>query len=149
MYYYLLNFYPPFLGAGIRVRKISPDISSVTVTMRLRWWNQNVAGTHFGGSLYAMCDPFYALILIEHLGRDFIIWDRESTIRYLKPGRGRVHATFTVTPQEMQSVRNALAQTHKSNFTFHTKIYGPGNEVVAEVDKVVYVRRKKTDRLAA
>jgi Domain of unknown function (DUF4442) len=87
----LLNLYPPYIGAGVRV-KTSPDLRTFEVRMRLRWWNRNVEGTHFGGSLYSMCDPFFMMILIEALGGGYVVWDKSATIRFRRPrrrGRGR------------------------------------------------------------
>lgn len=66
--FHLINFYPPFFGAGIRIKKISEDKTTVEVQMKLTFWNRNYVGTQFGGSLYAMTDPFFMLILIENLG---------------------------------------------------------------------------------
>src|SRR5882757_5628335 len=34
-----INFWPPFLGAGIRVTHIAPDMKAVDVEMKLRFWN--------------------------------------------------------------------------------------------------------------
>ena len=81
----LLSFYPPFLGAGIRVSKVSEDLQTIEVRMKLRWWNRNVVGTHSGGSLYAMCDPFYMLILLEKMGKEYMIWDKAASIRFKIP----------------------------------------------------------------
>lgn len=63
--FYFLNFYPPYFGAGIRYKKIGKDFTHFQLSMKLHWWNRNLVGTHFGGSLYSMCDPFYMLILME------------------------------------------------------------------------------------
>lgn len=60
IFFNLFSIYPPFLGAGIRV-KISKDVKTVDVVMKLTFWNRNYVKTHFGGSLYAMCDPFFFL----------------------------------------------------------------------------------------
>jgi len=62
--------------------------------MRLRWWNANYVGTHYGGSLYSMADPFFMVMLIENLGKDYIVWDKAATIRFKKPGRGKMSAGF-------------------------------------------------------
>jgi hypothetical protein len=93
-----MSYWPPFFGAGIRIREISDDFTYVRVEMKLRFWNRNYVGTHFGGSLYSMVDPFYMLMLIENLGRDYIVWDKSASIRFLKPGRGRVSAEFRRIP---------------------------------------------------
>jgi hypothetical protein len=86
----LLNVWPPFLGAGIRVNRFQPDWKGIEVEMKLRRWNSNYVGTHYGGSLYSMADPFYMLMLIENLGSDYIVWDKSATIRFKKPGKGRL-----------------------------------------------------------
>lgn len=54
----MFNLYPPFLGAGIRVN-IARDVKTVDVTLGMHFWNRNYVKTHFGGSIYSMCDPFF------------------------------------------------------------------------------------------
>ncbi len=53
-----LNLWPPFLFAGIRVRAIADDFRHARAELRMRPWNRNSVGTHLGGSLFAMTDPF-------------------------------------------------------------------------------------------
>lgn len=140
----LINFWPPFIGARIRVRRISPDFRAIDVEMKLRPWNQNYVGVHFGGSLYAMSDPFYMLMLMENLGRDYIVWDKAAEIRFRKPGKGRVHCAFRLTEQEVEAVRHALQTNRKVEPVFTVLIKDEADEVVAEVTKTLYVRRKES-----
>ena len=37
----LMNIWPPYLAAGIRVREIAPDWGRVRVELRAHWWNRN------------------------------------------------------------------------------------------------------------
>ncbi len=56
--------------------------------MRLRCLQpQRSAGTHFGGSLYAMTDPFFALMLQANLGGEYLVWDKAGSIDYIAPAR--------------------------------------------------------------
>src|SRR6202045_5341801 len=109
----LVNLWPPFLGAGIRIKHIAPDMKSVDVEMKLCWWNANYVGTHFGGSLFAMTDAFYMLMLMHHLGRDYIVWDKAATIRYKRPGRGPVRAEFRLTDGQIDDIREKLKNLPK------------------------------------
>jgi acyl-coenzyme A thioesterase PaaI-like protein len=138
----LLSFYPPFLGAGIGVSQVSDDLHTIEVRMKLHWWNRNVVGTHFGGSLYTMCDPFYMLILLEKLGKEYIIWDKAASIRFKRPSRTTVRAQFQISPQQIQEIRSEVDRIGRKDYTFSTRILGEEGEVVAEVEKLVYVRRK-------
>ena len=99
-----INIWPPFLAAGIHVRW-GADMRSADVEMRMHFWNRNYVGTHYGGSLYSMTDPFYMLMLIENLGRDYIVWDKAATIRFRRPGTGTVRAEFRLTQEQLDEIR--------------------------------------------
>src|SRR3954471_6769044 len=88
----LMSFYPPYLGAGIAITEVAEDLRAITVQMSLRPWTRNYMGTHFGGSLYAMCDPFFMFMVTQAVGPEYVVWDKAATIDFLKPGRGRVTA---------------------------------------------------------
>lgn len=138
----LLNLYPPYLGAGIRVKRISPDYREIDVEMRLRFWNKNYVGTHFGGSLYAMCDPFFMLMLIKNLGPGYIVWDKAAEIRFRRPGRGLVRAEFRLSAERVLEIRKALDTQEKLDAVFSVNVTGEGAEIIAELSKTVYVRRE-------
>jgi hypothetical protein len=137
-----INFWPPFLGAGIRVLHIAPDMKAVDVEMKLRWWNANYVGTQFGGSLFAMTDPFYMLMLMANLGRDYIVWDKAASIRYRKPGKGTVRAEFRLLDSQIEDIREKLKALPKYEPVFSVEIKDEAGVVVAEVEKLLHVRKK-------
>lgn len=143
MFRWLLNLYPPYLGAGIRVRRVSPDFREILVEMPLRFFNRNYVGTHFGGSLYAMVDPFYMLMLIKNLGPDYIVWDKAATIDFVKPGKGTVRAHFRLQEKVLQEIKQRVKDGGKFLPTFTVEVQDRQGEVVARVEKVLYVRKKK------
>ena len=138
-----INLWPPFLGAGIRVKYIAADMKAVDVEMKLRWWNTNYVGTHFGGSLFAMTDAFYMLMLMANLGRDYIVWDKAASIRYRKPGTGTVRAEFRLTDSQLDDIRDKLKTLPKYEPTFLVEVKDESGEVVAAVEKLIHVRRKE------
>lgn len=138
----ILNLYPPYLGAGVRVRYIAPDFRRVEVEMPLRWYNRNYVGTHFGGSLYSMTDPFYMLMLINILGPDYVVWDQAAEIVFRRPGRGTVRAVFTLTDEQIEEIRRRTADGSPWRPRFTVHVTDMNGDVVAEVVKVLYVRRK-------
>jgi acyl-coenzyme A thioesterase PaaI-like protein len=139
----LIRFYPPFLFAGIRVTHVSEDYRSAEVQMKLHWWNANFVGTHFGGSLYSMTDPFYMIMLMQNLGSDYIVWDKAATIRFRRPGRGTVRAHFRLAEEQIEDIRRQLVTQEKVEPVFTVQVHDESGEVVAEVEKLLYVRRKE------
>jgi hypothetical protein len=138
----LVNLWPPFLGAGIRIEHIAADMKAVDVEMKLRFWNANYVGTHFGGSLFAMTDPFYMLMLMANLGRDYIVWDKAASIRYRKPGKGTVRAQFRLTDAQLDDIRDKLKTLSKYEPVFQVEVMDETEEVVAIVEKLLHVRKK-------
>lgn len=138
-----INFYPPYLGASVRVMHISDDFRRVEVEMPLRFYNRNYVGTHFGGSLYSMCDPFYMLMLINILGPDYIVWDKAATIRFRKPGKGLMKATFELTEEKIAEIRAAAETQPKVEPLFLVLVKDEEGNVVAEIDKLLYIKKKR------
>ena len=141
-----VNFWPPFLGAGIRIKHIAADMKAIDVEMKLRWWNANYVGTHFGGSLFAMTDAFYMLMLMANLGRDYIVWDKAARIRYRKPGMGTVRAEFRLTDAQLDEIREKVKTLPKYEPTFKVEVKDEQGTVIAEVEKLLYVRLKDAER---
>lgn len=139
---WFMNLWFPFLGAGIRVTRLQSDWKAIDVEMKLRSWNSNYVGTHYGGSLYSMTDPFYMLMLIENLGRDYIVWDKAATIRFRKPGKGKVTASFRLSDEQLADIRRRLEAEDKVQPTFKVEVRDEANVVIAEVEKVLHVRKK-------
>jgi hypothetical protein len=110
--------------------------------MKLRFWNRNYVGTHYGGSLYSMTDPFYMLMLMDNLGPGYIVWDKAATIRFRKPGKGIVKAEFRLTGAQLDEIRAKLATQDKYEPTFVVQVKDETGDVVAEVQKVLHVRKK-------
>src|SRR5690606_7172443 len=109
----LINFYGPFVGAGIKLKSMSSDFRKAHVSMNLTFYNKNYMGTQFGGSLYAMIDPWYMLMLIKNLGDDYIVWDKAATIHFRKPGKGRVHAHFDLSQEQIDEIKKTLETQNK------------------------------------
>mgnify|MGYP001612079908 CR=1 FL=1 len=137
-----INYYPPFLGMNIRVVSHSPNYDTLIVQSKLARRNLNAVGTHFGGTLYAMCDPWFMLILMHALGDEYIVWDKAANIQFIKPGRGTITATFHVPPERVAEIRAAADRGEKIEPTFVADVIDEQQQVVTRVEKLLYVRKK-------
>lgn len=138
----LMNLWPPYVAAGIRVRKIAPDWKCVRVELKAHFWNRNYVGTHFGGSLFAMTDPFYMLMYIELLGRDYLVWDYGAEIRFVRPGRGTVRAEFRLDQSDLDRIVAETADGGKFLHQHHVSVVDADGNDVARVRRTLYFKRK-------
>jgi len=139
---WLMNIWFPFLFTGIRVTKISDDFRYVKVELRSHWYNRNYVGTHFGGSLFAMTDPYWMIMILRNLGSEYVVWDKAAEIEFVKPGRGLVTAEFKLEEAVLNELRGAAAGNEKVLRWFDIAVIDSQGDLVAKVRKQVYVRLK-------
>jgi acyl-coenzyme A thioesterase PaaI-like protein len=137
-----IGWWPPLLGAGIKLTRLDKHLREADVEMRLRRWNRNYVGVHFGGSLFSMTDPFYMLMLAANLGKEYVVWDKAASIRYRKPGKGRVHARFRLSEEKLAEIRAAVAADGRYDARFSIEIKDEEGGVVAVVERVIYCATK-------
>jgi acyl-coenzyme A thioesterase PaaI-like protein len=137
-----IGWWPPLLGTGVKVARLDKDLRAVDVEMPLRRWNKNYRGVHFGGSLFAMTDPFYMLMLAANLGEEYVVWDKAASIRYRKPGKGRVQAKFRLAEEKLAQIRGALEADGRYDARFVVEIKDEEGGVVALVERVIYCATK-------
>jgi hypothetical protein len=138
----IMNFWPPFWGAGIHIDRVSKDFTEIDVSLKLKFWNRNYVGTAYGGSLYSLCDPFYMLMLIQLMGKGYIVWDKAATIRFKRPGTTKVYAHFRITPEKIREFKEELKGKNKIEPTLTVNVVDGEGNVIAEVDKLIYIKNK-------
>jgi hypothetical protein len=81
-------------------------------------------------------------ILMTRLGRDYIVWDKAASIRFLKPGRKSVRAHFQIPPEEIARVKLEADTKGKLDAEYEVDVIDTDGVIVAKVHKTLYVRRK-------
>ncbi len=138
-----LNLWPPILFAGIRVVELSEDYRYARVELRMRPWNKNAVGAHFGGSLFAMTDPMYMLMLMANFHGDYYVWDKLADIDYVKPGFGTLYAEFNLTEGLLEQIRQNTSDGSKYLPVLPVLVKDRDGEVVAKLNRTLYLRKKK------
>ncbi|EDP99536.1 DUF4442 domain-containing protein [Shewanella benthica] len=138
----LLNLYPPYIGAGIKITHLSQDWRQLHVAMSVRWYNRNAVNTHFGGSLYSMVDPHLMLLLMQLLGRDYFIWDKAADIEFLKATKKTVTCVISISANDIEEIKQGTQGGDKYFPTFTLEIKDEMGEVIARVNKTLYVKSK-------
>ena len=142
LFRWALNFWPCIWGTGGRIIYLSEDFKRLTVKLPLSWRTRNVVGTIYGGSMYASTDPFFMLMLMRILGKQFVVWDKGCTIRFKRPAKETIFAEFQVTPQMLSDVQEKVAANGEASFTWTIAYKDKAGIVYAEFDKVIYVATK-------
>jgi len=138
-----MSLWIPNLFSGIRVRGFSADWTRATVELHVNVFTRNYVKTAFGGSMQAMTDPYFFMLVMHQLGRDYVVWDTRGEIEFIKPGRGVLTARFHVPAERVAEIRARATGGAKVLEWFETEITDRSGEVVARVRREVYVREKK------
>jgi acyl-coenzyme A thioesterase PaaI-like protein len=136
------NLWPCYRGTGARVTHIASDWREVRIRLPLSWRTRNYVGSIFGGSLYAAVDPFYMIMLIKLLGPGFVVWDKAASIRFRKPGRTTLQATFSLDDAEVAEIRRLLLEQPKVDRIYRLNLTDAQGTVHAEVEKTIHISRQ-------
>jgi hypothetical protein len=134
------NLFPAYRGTGARVTYIAADFREVRIALPLSLRTRNAVGTIFGGSMYGAVDPVYMIMLMRLLGRGYVVWDKSAMIRFRKPGRTTLTATFRIDEEELAAIRDATSHGEAVNRTYNVDLVDAGGVVHASVEKIIYVK---------
>jgi hypothetical protein len=134
------NLFPAYRGTGARIAYVADDFHEVRIRLPLSWRSRNAVGTIFGGSMYGAVDPIYMIMLIRLLGREFVVWDKAAEIRFLKPGRATLYATFKIGEEELTEIRKATADRPVDR-VYAVDLVDEAGVSHATVKKTIYIRR--------
>ena len=142
LFRHVMNCWPPFWGTRVHIESISPDWRQLRVRMKLSMINKNYVGTHFGGGVFVMTDPFYMVMLSNILGADYLVWDKAARIEFLAPGRTTVFASFEVSDAMLNEIYERTAAGEKFEPTYPVDILDGAQKLIARVEKTMYFRKK-------
>jgi acyl-coenzyme A thioesterase PaaI-like protein len=143
---HLLNFWPPFFFNGIKIVELASDYRYAKVTLNDRPWRRNINSSQFGGAMFAMTDPMYPLMLMGALGKEYLVWDKKADIDYIKPGHGKLTAEFWLGDAVLAEITAATEQGDKYFPQFLVHLKNQQGDIVCEVNRTVYVRKKRKHR---
>jgi acyl-coenzyme A thioesterase PaaI-like protein len=138
-----LNFFPAYRGTGARIDYIAADWREIRIHLPLSWRTRNYVGTIFGGSMFGAVDPIPMVMLIRILGPEFVVWDRASTIRYLRPGRTTLYSTILMPEDVTEEIKSDVASLRKIDREFELHLKDAEGVVHATCVKTLYIRQKK------
>lgn len=137
------NLFPAYRGTGGRVTYIADDFREIHVKLPLNWRTRNYVGTIYGGSIYGAVDPIYMLMLMQILGKEYVVWDKAATIRFKKPGKEALYVDFQVDQNEIDEIKR-LAETERSiDRNYNLELKDKNGVVHAFIEKTIYISKRK------
>ena len=112
------------------------------VSIRLNTRTRNRVGTVFGGSIYSSVDPYFMLLFMEVLGKDYIVWDKGASMKFVRPITGKVKCRFLITDELVAEVKQKVAAAGEYTFELPLKYEDEAGVVYATFTKTVYAASK-------
>lgn len=137
------NWFPAYRSTGARIEYIAADWQEIRIRLPLTWRTRNYVRTIFGGSMYGAVDPIYMVMLIKLLGDGYEVWDKAASIRFRRPGRSTLHATFRVDGAELAAIRAEVAEAGKSERRYTVDLTDGAGEVCASCEKLLSIRARQ------
>ena len=138
----LMNWYPMYFGTGGKILFWSADSKEVHLRLRLNAWTYNYVGTIFGGSMFAASDPFYMLMLMNNLGKEYVVWDKTAQIRFRKPAKTTLYAKFLLEEKLIEEIKAEVAEKQEIERVFKIQWLSKDGKVHSEIERTCYIANK-------
>ncbi|ULC59809.1 DUF4442 domain-containing protein [Flaviramulus sp. BrNp1-15] len=142
IYKYGFNWSPMYRRSTGKVIEVSDDLLYVKIKIPLSIKNRNFVGSIFGGSLFSATDPIYMIQLIKILGDDYVVWDKDATIKYKRPAKETVYTEFIFTKNEIEDIKEQVSKNGEFNLVKTPNIVNNEGVIIAQLSKTVYIADK-------
>ncbi|MCV9387211.1 DUF4442 domain-containing protein [Reichenbachiella ulvae] len=141
---WMFNIAPMYRRSCGRLTYVSDDILRVDVKLPLTYRNRNYVGTMFGGSLFSATDPIYMIQLLQILGKDYVVWDKRSTIHFIRPAHADAWACFKFSQEEIDQIKSDVSEKGEIDIVKKVQITDARKKemVFSEVEKTIYISSK-------
>ena len=138
----LFNLSPMYRRSCGKIIFASEDLHVVKIKIPLSYRNKNYVGSIFGGSLFAATDPIYMIQLMQILGKDFVVWDKKTDIKFKRPAYQHAFATFEFPTVEIEEIIKRVQSENEIDYTKKLYITDSNGTVFTELDKTLYISSK-------
>lgn len=141
-----LNLWTPLFFTGIKITYLSEDYTHCRATLKNWCFTKNSHGTQFGGSLFALTDPIYAMMCNCLFGDKHYVWDKSAHIDFVKAAPNEVYLDCQISQHDIDTILAATANGEKHFPEFTVRVFDQNNDTIAIATRVLYVRLKKEYR---
>lgn len=141
-YRFMFNIFPCYRGSGGRVVFISSNWHEIQVRLKLSWRTRNYVGSVFGGSIYGSIDPIYMFQLLKILGKEYIVWDKAATIKFIRPIKTTVYAKFEINNELINEIKLEVSKHGKYIVDLPVEYIDKDKLVYAISSKHLYIASK-------
>lgn len=140
------NSIPFYKRTGAKVLYISPDETEVHIKLPHTWTTKNFVGTIYGGHIYSAVDGVHFTLFLRKFRNKYILWDKSSSIRFLKPARSSLIAKIKIPDEEFDNIQRELQQKESIERTYTIEWKDKTGNTVAQIEKVLYFKNKGTSK---
>jgi hypothetical protein len=137
-----MNWYPMYFGTGGKILFWSSDFQEVHLRLRLNLWTYNYVGTIYGGSLFSASDPFYMLMWLNILGKNYVVWDKSASIRFRRPARKTVYTKYLISNAMIDDIKQQVLEKQEISIPFTIQWLDTEGVVHAEIERMIYIADK-------
>jgi hypothetical protein len=139
---YAFNFWPCIWCTGSKVTFVAGNFRELHVQLSLNWRTRNRVGTVYGGSIYSSVDPYFMLLLMEILGKNYVVWDKAASFKFIRPISGKVKCRFLIADDDLEKIVATVAEKNEFTFEFPLQYEDENGQVFAVFNKSIYVADK-------
>lgn len=138
-----VNVWPCIWCTGSAVQFVSGDFKELHLRLKLNIRTRNRVGTVFGGSMYSSVDPYFMLMFMQVLGKDYVVWDKAASMKFVRPVTGTIKTRFLISDELVKDVKHHIELRGEYTFDLPLHYEDEQGKVYATFTKTIYAADKE------
>jgi hypothetical protein len=92
--------------------------------------------------MFSATDPFYMVMLLRILGKDFVVWDKSANIKFVRPAKKTLYAKYFISDEFLESAKNEVVEHGECTRLMTIELKDEDEKVHAVIERNVYIADK-------
>ncbi len=132
-------WYPPFWMMRPKIIEQAEDWTKVRIKLPLIWSSKNAAGNMFGGAQASLADPVPAIACMKNFP-GYRVATKHLELEFLRVGNSDLMLHFDLSQEQMQQIRQGLAQHQRANPCFEMTYVREDGQVCTKIRNTIAIR---------
>lgn len=133
--------HPCWRLSGRKLKYFSEDYHEIQIEIELKRINRGPHGFIYGGSLFSATDAIPAFQHFLILGKNYVVWDKEATIRFILPCKEKLCLKNVITANEINEIKSLLETKPKLDRKYTLELVDDAGVVHVLIEKIIHIRK--------
>lgn len=139
---FLLNFWLFLHHKNAYLIEITNNYCETRLKILFNYFTPKYYGCMASTAMLEATEVIYEWLILKNLGKEYVVFTKETHIKYLRPVKKTLYAHFVLNPFLIFNIKESVEHWQEQVFSFWISLQDEKGKIYAQIEKSVYIARK-------